>query len=170
MLKDQAEGLVGTIESAPALGAAADELLPAVNRVLDRSGARPLLSGDWLGHPVHPMLTDLAIGFWTSAWVLDLVPVAGTRPVARKLVGLGVLSAVPTIATGWNDWTGLDDRKRRVGLVHAGANALATVTYAASWWARRRGHPARGIALGWLGAAVATVGGFLGGHLAFGSD
>ena len=35
------------------------------------------LGGRRLGHPLHPMLTDLPIGCWTSAWVLDLV--GGTR-------------------------------------------------------------------------------------------
>ena len=29
------------------------------------------LSGTWLGHALHPLLTDLPIGTWTSAVLLD---------------------------------------------------------------------------------------------------
>ncbi|MDP8927642.1 MAG: hypothetical protein M3O70_03450, partial [Actinomycetota bacterium] len=31
----------------------------------------PVLRGRWLGHPLHPVLTDVPIGLWTSAVVLD---------------------------------------------------------------------------------------------------
>jgi nicotinamide-nucleotide amidase len=65
------------------------------------------------------------------------------------------------------DWTDVESRQQRVGAVHAAANALATATYGASWVARRRGDRRTGVALGHAGAAVATVGGLLGGHLAF---
>ncbi|HEY3485242.1 MAG TPA: hypothetical protein VGK49_07650, partial [Ilumatobacteraceae bacterium] len=34
---------------------------------------RQVLGGEWLGHPLHPALTDLPIGFWTSAFVLDMI-------------------------------------------------------------------------------------------------
>ena len=126
------------------------------------------LSGAWLGHPLHPALTDLPIGFWTSAWVLDIVGGKGSRDASRLLVGLGVLSAVPTAASGISDWTDLaDDGKRRLGVVHASANSLAFVSYVASWTARRRGEHGRGVAWGMAGATFATVAGYLGGRLAY---
>jgi uncharacterized membrane protein len=159
---------VQTLEEWRALDTVADQLASKARDVIDRTGTGPLLSGTWLGHPVHPMLTDLPIGFWTSAWMLDLIPTSGTRTAARRLVGLGVLTALPAAVTGWNDWSTMTGSRRRVGLVHAGVNTAAVLTYAASWRARHRGHQVRGIALGWLGAAVATVGGYLGGHLAYG--
>jgi uncharacterized membrane protein len=135
-----------------------------------RSSARPLLRGDWLGHAVHPLLTDLPIGFWTSAWVLDLIGGKQARPAAQRLVALGLLAVPPTVATGLHDWGDIDDRgQRRVGAVHATTNALATVLYFGSWRARRRGHHARGVAYGMLGATAATFGGYLGGHLVFGT-
>ena len=72
----------------------------------------------WLGHPLHPLLTDLPIGFWTSAFVLDLVGGPGSRDASRQLVAWGVVSAVPTAAAGLADWPGLD----RAGPAHrAGA-------------------------------------------------
>ena len=46
------------------------------------SRARSVLGGDWLGHPLHPLLTDLPIGFWTSSFVLDF---AGKRAAGAQL-------------------------------------------------------------------------------------
>jgi hypothetical protein len=42
------------------------------DRVLGDGSIRRLFDGSWLGHQLHPMLTDLPIGFWTSAFALDL--------------------------------------------------------------------------------------------------
>jgi nitrite reductase/ring-hydroxylating ferredoxin subunit/uncharacterized membrane protein len=156
---------VTRLEDDDRLGAAARAVHRVAMRVRTTATARDLLSGTWLGHPVHPMLTDLPIGFWTSAWVLDLVGPRRHREAARVLVGLGVLSALPAAATGASDWRDTTGRAQRVGLVHAAANSTAAGLYLASWLARRRGHTARGIALGMAGATAATVGGYLGGHL-----
>jgi uncharacterized membrane protein len=132
------------------------------------SGARgPILRGEWLGHPLHPMLTDLPIGCWTSAMVLDLFAGRRSRPAAKMLVGAGVLSTLPTIAAGLADYTGLDGGARRVAVAHATGNAVATALYALSWRSRRRQHHLRGVALGLAGGTVASVAGYLGGHLAF---
>jgi hypothetical protein len=123
-----------------------------------------------LGHDLHPMLTDLPIGFWTAAFTLDLVGGRASRPAAQRLVGLGVLSVAPTVWSGLHD-AGVPDRVGDGRLIaqHASCNVAATVLYAGSWAARRRGHWAFGVALGMLGATAATVGGLLGGRLAFGS-
>jgi uncharacterized membrane protein len=129
---------------------------------------KALLGGRWLGHAVHPLLTDLPIGFWTSATVLDLVGGRRSADAARRLVGFGVLSAVPTAATGWSDWLSLDRPLRRVGVVHAGANTAALGLFAFSWMARRNGHRAVGILLGLIGGALASGAGHLGGHMTVG--
>lgn len=126
-----------------------------------------LARGEPLGHPAHPALTDLPIGFWTSAMVLDLLGGASSATAARRLVGWGVATAVPTILTGLVDVPGLPESKRRVAVVHATANALATAGYAASWVLRRRSR-ASGIAVGLAAGAAATIGGALGGWLAMG--
>ena len=126
---------------------------------------RDVLRGTWLDHPVHPMLTDLPIGFWTSAWVLDIVGGEKDRDAARRLIGAGVLCAVPAALTGAADWSDTEGASRRVGVVHAVVNSSALALYTASWIARARGRNGRGVALSWAGATFATVGGFLGGHL-----
>lgn len=122
-------------------------------------------SGTALGHTLHPMLTDLPIGCWTSAMVLDLVGGRAARPAAQHLIGLGVLTALPAAATGAADWSDTSGTATRVGAAHAVSNTVALACYTASWMARRRGHHFRGVALGMLGAGAATVGGYLGGHL-----
>jgi uncharacterized membrane protein len=141
----------------------------AVHRVLPPGRSRDALKGTWLGHPLHPSLTHLPIGFWTSALVLDLVGGRRARSAADALVAMGVLSAAPTILTGLVDWSDLDDARRRSGAVHAAANITATGLFARSFLRRRAGHRAAGVALGVVGAAATAFGGFLGGHLVFGT-
>jgi uncharacterized membrane protein len=131
--------------------------------------AKDALSGSWIGHPLHPAMTDLPIGFWTSAWVLDIVGGERSRPAAQLLTGLGVLSAVPTLATGLNAFRGVEDQEsKRVGVVHAVGNVGATGAYLASWRLRRSGHWARAVGWGMIGATLATAAAYLGGHLGFG--
>lgn len=132
--------------------------------------ARPWLRGEWLGHPVHPALTDLPIGFWTAASVLDVVGGRRAAPAATWMVGLGLAFVPPTVAAGLTDWEDLPAAKQRVGVVHAAANLAATGLYGLSFAARRRGQRGRGALFALAGMGVATVGGLLGGHLAFGSD
>jgi uncharacterized membrane protein len=161
------DGVVASMEASEALdpwvaraGAAASPLA--------QGSARRFLSGRWLGHALHPMLTDLPIGFWTSSFVLDLVGGRGSRPASQRMIALGVASAVPTALAGWSDWASTTDQHvGRVGVVHAAANGAATLAYARSWLDRRRGRYARGVAWAMAGATLATVGGHLGGHLVF---
>jgi uncharacterized membrane protein len=135
---------------------------------LSAGAAREVLSGAWIGHALHPMLTDLPIGFWTSSFVLDLVGGRPSRPASQRMVALGLLSVPPTALAGWSDWASTSDQRiGRVGLVHAATNAIATATYAKSWLDRRRGRHAAGVAWAMVGATLATVGGHLGGHLVF---
>lgn len=157
-----------SLEDRTDLDGAVRALEELANEAIPEGPVRDALQGDWLGHPVHPVMTDLAIGFWTSAFVLDLFPVKRLRAASDVFVALGLASALPTVATGLADWTGLDTGKKRVGVVHAGANAVGAGLYALSLANRVRGHRARGITLAMLGAGAMTVGGFLGGHLVFG--
>lgn len=158
--------LAEQVEGAAALDSVVRAVGPVAEALVRSQGRRRLLQGDWLGHAIHPLMTDLPIGFWTSATVLDLVGNESSRPGARTLVGLGVLSAVPTAITGWAEWAAIARQpERRVGVVHALANAVAIGTYTASWNARRNGRHAAGRNLALAGATVASVGGFLGGHL-----
>ncbi len=154
------------LENTTALDNAIRVIEPEI-RTLFGSGLRgSLLRGDWLGHAVHPVLTDFVLGSWTSASVLDVFGGPESANSARKLVGAGLLVVGPTAWTGWAQWSDSELRDKRVGLVHAVTNGLAAGMYAASWVARRRGSHKSGAGLAMAGAAVSGVGGYLGGHLA----
>jgi nitrite reductase/ring-hydroxylating ferredoxin subunit/uncharacterized membrane protein len=141
-----------------------------IRGVVPRGPVKDTLSGTWLGHALHPLLTDVPIGTWTSSLLLDLVGGGQARPASRRLVGLGVLASLPAAASGLNDWadtTPASDSVRRVGAVHAVANVAALGLYVASYAARRRDDHGRGVALGLAGIGALTVGGHLGGHLSY---
>ena len=159
--------LVVRLEGITALDRVATPLRAAAGRVVRPRTVRNLLSGTKLGHPLHPMLTDLPIGAWSMAALLDTVGGPGAAPAADLLVGAGILTAVPTAATGLNDWADTYGAETRIGLVHAGANVTALTLYLASFIARRRGQRGRGKALGFAGFGVLSAGGYLGGHLSF---
>jgi nitrite reductase/ring-hydroxylating ferredoxin subunit/uncharacterized membrane protein len=146
-----------------------DPMVSAVRRIV-RAALRPqrlrdALHGVWLGHPLHPALTDIPIGTWTAAAVLDAMP--GTGNAAATMIATGCVGYVPTILAGWADWSELHEQQQRVGLVHAVAGAAAFSCYVASLSARASGHPTRGKALSYLGFTMVSVTGYLGGHLAF---
>ena len=150
---------------------ALDRLAKPLGAVVAR-GVRPravrnLLSGTYVGHPLHPMLTDLPIGAWSMATLLDTVGGSEAERAADLLVGAGVLAAVPTAATGLNDWSDTVGPDTRVGLVHAAVNSTALTLYVASMASRLRGNRARGKALGLAGLGMLLVGAYLGGHLSF---
>ncbi|TDD72086.1 DUF2231 domain-containing protein [Jiangella aurantiaca] len=127
--------------------------------------SRRLLHGHWLGHAVHPLLTDVPVGAWTSAALLDLSGRRELRPAARFLVGAGLVAAVPTAVTGLAEWGRTEGAARRVGVLHAASNTAALALYSSSFAARRAGRHRLGVLLGLGGAAAAGAGGFLGGHL-----
>lgn len=159
--------LTGRLEQATALDPAASALERVAGAVLPPGAVKDALHGTWLGHAVHPLVVALPIGMWSGASLLDLT--AGDRTAARRLVGAGVLAALPSAATGLADWSevGSFQRPKRVGLAHAAANTVTVALYAASWLARRRGDQARGRALALAGVAGLSVSGYLGGHLAY---
>ncbi len=173
--------LVRDLEGASML----DPIAAAATKVVapfGRGRARELLSGRALGHALHPMLTDLPIGFWTSSFVLDIIGGRAGRAASQRFIALGLVSVPVTAWTGWSDWLAATQPSapgatsdaasdvpavRRVGITHASLNGAAAVAYAASYRARRRDRYGRGVAYGMLGAAFATVAGHLGGHLVF---
>lgn len=154
------------LEEATALDAAVDVVEPTIESVFGTGERASVLRGDWLGHAIHPLLTDLVLGAWTSATLLDLFGGTKTSAAAQQLVGAGLLVVGPTAWTGWAEWSAAGDRDKRVGLVHAVSNAVAISLYASSYLARRRGRRGPGVKLALAGAAFCALGGYLGSHLA----
>ena len=155
---------LGRVEAIDALVKPASS---AVAGVVAPRAVKDALSGSWLGHPLHPLLTDIPIGTWASALVLDLFGGRGAEEAADRLIGVGVLVALPTAATGLSDWSDHLGSERRIGFVHAVANVTAVACYSASYVARRRGSRGTGLALSMVGAAALGIGGYLGGHLSY---
>jgi uncharacterized membrane protein len=154
------------VEGAEALDQVDRVVAPVLSMTVRPFRMRSILHGHWLGHAVHPLLTDFPLGMWMSGTLLDLVGGPQSAPAARRLVGLGVLAALPTALTGAAEWSAIEvARDRRTGLVHAGVNLTALALYTTSWLQRVRGRRARGVGLAVTGGLVATVGGFFGGHL-----
>jgi nitrite reductase/ring-hydroxylating ferredoxin subunit/uncharacterized membrane protein len=166
-LTDTVRRLVDRLAATDALDTIGKPVATQVAKLVGTGPTKDLLSGTWMGHPLHPMLTDLPIGFWTSAFTLDLVGGKRSRKASQRLVALGILSSLPTAAAGLSDWSDTIGEDRRLGTAHALGNTAALGLYTLSWRARRKGRHGRGVLLGFLGAGAATVGGYLGGHLVF---
>lgn len=139
---------------------------PLVDGLVAGEGRRKLLQGDWLGHAVHPVMTDAPIGMWMSSTVLDLVGGERSRPAAELLVAGGLVASLPTALAGWAEWHRTGTAEKRVGVVHALSNVAAIGLYGASLVARRRDRHLTGVLLGLAGSSALGVGGYLGGHLA----
>lgn len=169
----QVESLTWALERSRPLSVAGKMVSRPVAKLAGTGPMKDLLSGTWLGHPVHPLLTDVPIGAWTSALVLDLMGVFGgsgaaSRRGADTLVALGVVAALPTAASGLSDLSDeVEDSILAVGAAHAIGNVVALGLFTASCAARLRGKRARGIALSVLGTGALAASGFLGGHLTY---
>jgi nitrite reductase/ring-hydroxylating ferredoxin subunit/uncharacterized membrane protein len=165
-----AEPLMDRVEGATALDALARTLGRKLRGLLAPGVLREALSGSWLGHPLHPLLTDVVIGSWMSANVLDLLGGREHAQASEKLIGVGIVAALPTAVTGASDWADAeasDDATRRTGIVHAVANSTALALYGASLLARRGGRWAGGARLSAVGALAMGVGAYLGGHISY---
>ena len=154
------------LENAESLDPLVEAVEPAIKSVFGSGRRGRLLRGDWLGHAIHPALTNVALGTWTSASLLDVLGGPDESEAAQRLIGSGLLAAAPTAWTGWAEWAAAGPRDKRVGLVHAGINGLTIGIYAASWVARRRGRHKTGARLALGAGAVSSLGAYLGGHLA----
>jgi nitrite reductase/ring-hydroxylating ferredoxin subunit/uncharacterized membrane protein len=162
--------LVDALESAPALDKPGKAVGKTVRGVLGPGVLKDALSGTWLGHALHPVLTDVVIGTFLSATLLDLLGGDDDGRAAERLLSVGIAAYGPTAVTGVNDWADAepaDPAVRRVGLVHAASNAIALSLYTSSLVSRKRGARGRGKLLAAAGTAVMGAAGYLGGHLSF---
>jgi nitrite reductase/ring-hydroxylating ferredoxin subunit/uncharacterized membrane protein len=152
------------IERLKVLDPAADRLGAWVGRLYPNRTTVDLASGTPLGHPLHPLLVTIPIGSYSAAFLFDALKDEGA---ADTMIGLGVLSSVPTAWTGLSDWRDTSGAERRVGLVHALSNTAALGLFTASWVARRTGRRPLGVGLSLAGMSLVSLGGWLGGHLVY---
>jgi nitrite reductase/ring-hydroxylating ferredoxin subunit/uncharacterized membrane protein len=155
----------------------AEPLTAAVHQAYEAGGetGRALKNaahGVWLGHPLHPVFTDVPLGSWTTALALDAAESATGDPgygrAADLAIGVGLAGAVGAAITGLTDWSETDGRARRAGLMHGLLNVSATSLYVISLALRRNRARAAGRACSAAGLAVAGVAAYLGGNLVYG--
>ena len=170
---------IDLIEKQEWLDKTAETIQPAVLKAYKAGGEtgrklKNFLHGTWLGHPLHPLLTDIPIGAWTTAAALDACEIGGNKDYkngADAAVAIGLAGAVGAAVTGLTDWTGTSKKKRKIGMMHGLLNLTATTLYTTSL-IMRRNKKSRGtaIALSMAGYGITAMAAYLGGHLVFGEQ
>jgi nitrite reductase/ring-hydroxylating ferredoxin subunit/uncharacterized membrane protein len=127
------------------------------------------LHGTWLGHSLHPAITDIPVGSWTATLLLDGIWLAsGSSELERAsdiTLMLGLVGGSAAAVTGFADWTETDETDRRVGLAHGLLNAGVMLLNLSSWGLRLGGKRRAGIALSGVGYLLTLVSTYLGGEL-----
>ena len=158
----------------PAIDRIAEPLSKTVRAAYDAAGTggqqvKNALHGVWLGHPLHPVLTDVPIGAWTTALALDVA--ANGDPAMRRAatfaMGVGLAGAAGAAVTGLTDWSETDGHSRRAGLIHGLLNLTATTMFATAFALRRKDSHDGGRVCAWMGYAVALGAAYLGGDLVY---
>lgn len=173
------EALLNVIERQDFLEQASEAIQPAVTNAFKSAGpagqeVKNFLHGTWLGHPLHPVLTDVPVGAWTAALALDAMETFSGRKElsagADAAIAVGLVGALGSAVTGLTDWSETYGRARKVGLLHGLLNAGATVLYTTSLVMRRRKKRSAGLGLAMLGYAATSAAAYLGGHLVYGEQ
>lgn len=171
--------VIDFIENQDWLGEAGDAIQPVIIKAFKAGGEtgqkiKNFLHGTWLGHPLHPALTDVPIGSYTVAAVLDGIELAGNEDYksgADAAIAIGIAGALASAVTGLTDWTGTTKKRRKVGLMHGLLNLTATGLYVTSLILRQR-KDSRGAAITFamVGYGVTTAAAYLGGQLVYGEQ
>ncbi len=155
-----------------------DVLQPPINNAFSSAGeagrvAKDLLNGVWLGHPLHPVITDVPIGAWTIAQLFDVVSMArgddpGLDAASDLALGTGIVAAMGAAVTGLTDWSDVGGTHRRMGLAHGLMNTVGLVMNLGSM-ALRLGGGNRGAArvLSAAGYVTAALAAYVGGELVY---
>ena len=127
---------------------------------------RDLLNGTWLGHPVHPAVTDVPIGAFLVAFVLDVV---GQPVAAFWALLVGVLAFLAALVTGLADYADTDGTARTRATVHGSLMAIGGIAALASLLLRQggtAGGPAVVVLLA-IAFLVVVSGAYVGGDVVF---
>ncbi len=129
---------------------------------------RDFLNGTWLGHPVHPAVTDVPIGALLVVVLLDLI--GAVDPAFWALV-LTQLTLVAAAVTGLADYSDTDGTARTRATLHGTLMVVgATLTLVSLVLrATSAGHDGGTLAVGLslVGLLVLTAGAYVGGDVVF---
>jgi uncharacterized membrane protein len=131
------------------------------------------------GHPLHPPLTDAAIGMYSLATGLAIIGALGGIPEEAAvamwlaLVG-GLIVTVPTALTGLLDWLTIDRAAPvwRTATLHMAVMVTSTLLFLVSALLQYRGYEHAyvrnaAVATTILGFVVMATGGWLGGTVVY---
>jgi nitrite reductase/ring-hydroxylating ferredoxin subunit len=133
-----------------------------VRTKLAPSGMVDLLHGRWLGHALHPALSDLPIGLWAGSVLLYLLGFSGAA-VALSLAGIA--TALVAMVTGIADLLVADGHDRRVGVLHGLLMTVALVIQIGSPVAYFLGAVVVAAILAVVSLLITVGAAYLGGHL-----
>lgn len=160
--------IIEKIDSLMWLQRLSDRITAVTSRVrarLEPTRVLDLIHGRWLGHALHPALSDLPIGLWGGSLLLYLVNYRGAAVVLSLA---GIVASLGTAVTGFVDWTVTDGHERRVGLLHGLLNTGALAIQVGSPIAYFAGANTVAIACSAASFAVTVGAAYLGGHLVLG--
>jgi nitrite reductase/ring-hydroxylating ferredoxin subunit/uncharacterized membrane protein len=153
-------------------GPLGERLQPLITRAVRVPAVRNTLDGVWLGAPLHPALTDVPVGSWTAALLLDtagaLTGDEALSGAADRVLAVGTIAALPAVATGLNDLRDLVGQSRQVATLHAVLNVVGLSFSAASLGYRATGRRGLGRGFSATGFLISSSAAHLGGMLAFG--
>jgi nitrite reductase/ring-hydroxylating ferredoxin subunit/uncharacterized membrane protein len=161
------------VEALPFLDDIAEEVQPVVQGAVDAGGttARNVLDGVWFEAPLHPALTDVPIGSWTAALVLDGLDAAtgkeSVRHAADASLIFGTLGAFGAAVTGLSDWRYLSGGSRRMGVAHGILNTIGLVLSVVSLVLRATGRRNAGRLAFLTGYSISGMAAHLGGELSY---
>lgn len=146
-------------------------IIKQVYRAGGKTGLRiaDILNGTWLGHPLHPALTDIPVGAWTAASILDMLNIlTGSRTLgacADTTTAIGTAVGVVTVLAGLTEGQHPSGQARRISAIHGLTNIGVTLVQGISLAARALGNRRTGQALSALAYGSVIVSSYLGGEL-----
>ena len=130
-----------------------------------------LLHGKHIGHPLHPILTDITVSAWMLGTAFDVLALfSGSRSARQSgnnFKALGTASAVPTALAGITDYSTIKQDAATYGAAHGLLNVMAFTCYLLSTLAGWRGKTQTKLVFSLLGMGFATFSAWLGGDLVY---
>src|SRR6267378_3320785 len=126
---------------------------------------KDFLNGVWLGHPLHPAITDVPIGAYVVALVLDL---SGQRAATTAAIGVGIAFMLLAALAGYADYIDLEGKTQRFGTVHSSLMLVALVLYLVSFVMRLGAIPSPAeVWLSAIGFVIVITSAYVGGELVY---
>jgi nitrite reductase/ring-hydroxylating ferredoxin subunit/uncharacterized membrane protein len=127
-----------------------------------------------LRHPLHPAVTDVPLGAWLTAVVLDYVAHFTARVPTEAgdiALAIGIIGSLVAVASGLTDYHETNGHERRTAVLH-GLTMIVVVgviclSLGLRWWGSFELHAAA-VGVATFGLVLSMLGMYVGGHLTFG--